>query len=153
METTTNLNKDTLSGLQDLIEINIDSSRGFRAAADKIEDQRIASFFRECSGERDGFARDLSRYVAANAVEPKDTGSAKGTLHRWWLELRGTVQRGDEYAVLAEAERGEDAIKERYEEVLKETVGNPLNNVLLAQYAAVKARHDQVRAMRDAHDS
>lgn len=153
METTTNLDKDTLGGLQDLIEINIDSSKGFKAAADKIEDQRIASFFRDCSAERDGFARDLSRYVSMNEREPKDSGTAKGTVHRWWLELRGMVQRGDEHAVLAEAERGEDAIKERYEEVMKETAGNPLNNVLLSQYASVKSRHDQVRAMRDAHAS
>ncbi len=153
METTANLDKDTVSGLQDLIEINIDSSKGFKAAADKIEDQRIASYFRECSSERDGFARDLSRYVSLNATEPKDSGTAKGTVHRWWLELRGTVQRGDEHAVLAEAERGEDAIKARYEDVMKKTAGNPLNSVLLAQYAAVKSRHDQVRAMRDAHDS
>jgi uncharacterized protein (TIGR02284 family) len=153
METTANLDKETISGLQELIEINIDSSKGFKAAADKIEDQRIASFFRDCSTERDEFARDLSRYVSLNAREPKDSGTAKGTVHRWWLDLRGTVQRGDEHAVLAEAERGEDAIKDRYEDVMKETAGNPLSSVLLTQYSSIKSRHDQVRAMRDAHAS
>lgn len=153
METTTNLNPETIAGLQELIEINIDSGRGFRAAADRIEDARIASFFRDCAVERDGFARDLARYVELNAVEPKDGGSAQGTAHRWWLELRGAVQRGDEHAVLSEAERGEDAIKARYEKVLKDTAGSPLNSVLQHQYASVKARHDQVRAMRDANVS
>lgn len=151
MESTTNLNKETISGLQDLIEINIDSSKGFHAAAEKIEDPKIASYFRDCASERKAFANDLSRYVELNAREPKDTGTVKGAVHRWWLELRGTVQRGDEHAVLAEAERGEDAIKARYENVLKETAGSPLNSVLQHQYASVKSRHDQVKAMRDAH--
>lgn len=149
METATNLNKETIEGLQDLIEYNIDSGKGFKAAADKIEDAKIASFFRDCASEREAYARDLSRYVELNAREPKHSGTAKGTLHRWWLELRGTVQRGDEHAVLAEAERGEDSIKAKYEHVLKETAGSPLNSVLQKQFASVKARHDQVKAMRD----
>lgn len=151
METTTNLNESTIRGLQDLIEINIDSSKGFNAAAEKIEDPKIASYCRDCASERSAFATDLSRYVELNAREPKSSGAATGAVHRWWLELRGTVQRGDEHAVLAEAERGEDAIKERYENVLKETAGSPLNSVLQQQYASVKTRHDQIKAMRDAH--
>ncbi|MGP1309119.1 MAG: PA2169 family four-helix-bundle protein [Phycisphaerales bacterium] len=150
MESTTTLNKDTIEGLQDLIEINLDSAKGFDAAADKIEDEKVASFFRDCGQERSGFAKDLSKFVAANRTEPKSSGTAKGAVHRWWLELRGTVQRGDEHAVLAEAERGEDAIKDKYEDVLKNTAGSAVNDVLLGQYSTVKSRHDQIRAMRDA---
>lgn len=150
METASHLRDETIECLQDLIQINIDSSRGYRAAADEIENPRIASLFRECATERQAFSEELKRYVQMNAVEPKDSGSIQGTLHRWWLEIRGTVQGGDEHAVLAEAERGEDAIKHRYEDAMRQIAGSPVGNVLMQQYESVKRRHDQVRDMRDA---
>jgi len=58
---------------------------------------------------------------------------------------------GDAYAVLAEAERGEDQIKHAYEDVLQETAGSAMNDVLQSQYAIVKAGHDKIRDLRDAH--
>ncbi len=51
--------------------------------------------------------------------------------------------------MLAEAERGEDAIKHRYKDTLK-TASIAANDVLQTQCAGVKARHDQARDMRDA---
>ena len=153
METVDNLNDKTVKKLQDLIEINIDSSKGFVTASENIGNTRISGYFRECAGRRSNFANELQGFVPWNGDEPKDSGSIKGTVHRWWVDLRGTVQDGDEHAVLAEAERGEDAIKERYEDVLKETAGSPLNAVLQQQYASVKADHDAIRDMRDARDT
>ncbi len=150
METTSHLREETIEGLQDLIQVNIDSCRGYRAAADEIENPRIASLFRECATERQAFSEELKRYVEMNAVEPKDSGTVQGTLHRWWLELRATVQGGDEHSVLSEAERGEDAIKHRYEEIMRSTTGSPVSSVLMQQYQSVKRRHDQIRDMRDA---
>lgn len=150
METVTNLDKDTLSGVKSLIEINIDSSKGFQTAAEKIENADIAGYFRQCSTRRAQFADQLSKVVNVNGKDAPDAGTAKGAMHRWWLDLRGTIQNGDEHAVLAEAERGEDAIKEKYEDVLKKTAGSPLNAVLTDQYASVKETHDTIRDMRDA---
>ena len=43
-----------------------------------------------------------------------------------------------------------NAIKARYENVLKETAGSPYNAVLQRQYASVKEAHDTIRDMRDA---
>lgn len=150
METVTHLNDDSIKGIQNLIEINIDSSKGFRDAAEKIENPQIARFFRDCGTERERFASELKNIVRVNGQTPEDSGSLKGTAHRWWMDIRGTVAGGDEHAVLAEAERGEDAIKHRYESTLKQTAGSAVNDVLQRQYASVKSRHDQIRDMRDA---
>ena len=151
METVTTLNADTLDAVQDLIKINIDSHEGFNSAADQLQDSpQLAQFFRECATERQANANELSGIVGANAEKPEDSGTIRGTVHRWWLEIRGALQSGDEHAVLAEAERGEDAIKHRYEDLLKNTAGSAVNDVLQRQYAGVKRRHDQIRAMRDA---
>lgn len=150
METITKLNEDTIKGVQKLISINIDSSQGFKAAADHIENQQIANYFRDCSQERDMFAKDLQVAVAANGDQAQDDGSLKGMAHRWWMGIRSTVTGGDEHTVLADAERGEDEIKHAYEDVLTETAGSPMNQVLQEQYTLVKKRHDEIRDMRDA---
>lgn len=149
-ETITQLGDKTIAGLQDLIEINIDSGKGFREAAERIENKDIASYFRRCGERRHEFASELQRIVGMNGEEPERSGSASGTVHRWWLSLRGKVQGGDEHAVLAEAERGEDAIKHKYEDVLQDTAGSPLTATLNRQYASVKQDHDTIRDMRDA---
>jgi len=150
MESVSTLRDETIKGIQDLIEINIDSSKGFNDAAEKIDNNDIANLFRQCAVEREQYAGQLKSLVEINGEEPNDSGTIKGTVHRWWVNIRGTVQSGDEHALLAEAERGEDAIKHRYEDTLKETAGSAVNDVLLEQYAGVKARHDQIRDMRDA---
>ncbi len=150
METTTTLDPKTIDNIQDLIRVNIDSAKGFDTAAENIDNPEIAGYFRECSRTRRRFADDLSRFVSINDEEPEHDGSAAGRLHRWWLELRGVVQGGDEHAILAEAERGEDAIKRVYERVIVDIAGNPLSDVLHAQFRSVKQTHDRVRDMRDA---
>lgn len=151
METVRDLNEDTLEGLQDLIQLNIDSAEGFRDAAEKVDDNALSSLFSRLSQERFTQSQELKRYVGMNGEEPEDSGTAKGTVHRLWMDLRAAINGGDPKVILIEAERGEDAIKEKYEEVLKETAGSPLNGVLQRQYVAVKSGHDKVRDLRDAH--
>jgi len=154
MSTTRALDDKTISGIQELIQLNIDSDEGFTAAADELDgSDALARFFRDCADERRALAAELQSIVSANAEEPAHSGTVKGTLHRWWLEVRSAVQNGDEHAILAEAERGEDAIKHAYERVLKQTAGSAVNDVLQRQFAGVKRRHDQVKAMRDARAS
>ena len=145
---------DKAAGLvQDLIKLNIDSAQGFTASAEHIDSPDIASVFREYAAQRSANAEELKASVAYNGQEPAQTGSVTGTVHRWWLELKGKVTGGGLHAVLSEAERGEDAIKHAYEATLKEVVGSPVADVLQKQYAGIQAGHDNVRDLRDAYKS
>lgn len=139
--------------VQDLIKINIDSAEGFKAAAEEIGSADIAAVFREYGAQRAANAEELKATVAYNGENPTQSGSVAGTLHRWWLEVKGKVTSGGVHAVLAEAERGEDTIKHRYEAALKEVTGTPVATTLQAQYAGVKAAHDNVRDLRDSYKS
>ena len=146
------LSEDTIERLQDLIRINIDSAKGFREAADTLDDDhvRLRSQFHQLAETRKRFADDLQSMVRSSNEEPADDGTLKGAAHRWWLNLRGLFEGGDAHAILAEAERGEDEIKELYETTLKETADSPAHQVLQSQYRAVKEGHDWVRDLRDA---
>jgi len=137
--------------VQDLIRLNVDAAEGFTAAAERVEDARVAELFREYAAQRSSNAEALKASVAFNGEEPAQSGTTRGTLHRWWLEIRGTVTGGDTAKVLADAETGEDVIKHRYEDAIKECAGSPVAELLTSQYRNVKAAHDHVRDLRDAY--
>ncbi len=151
LETKSDLNEATLSKLQKLIRANIDSFDGFREAAKEVTDKEIATLFTELSDQRSAMASKLQKYVEFNGEEAEEDGSVAAATHRIWMNIRSKLAGGDAHAVLAEAERGEDHIKAAYEDVLKETGGSAMNDVLTDQYRAVKAAHDRVRDLRDAY--
>ncbi|MFI4860211.1 MAG: PA2169 family four-helix-bundle protein [Phycisphaerales bacterium JB063] len=150
METVTNLKDETIDSIKDLVRINQDSAEGFAQAAEAVEHADLKGLFSLMAGQRQQFANELRSYVVLNDEDGDISSSWQGMFHRWWLDLWGKLSGGDAYAVLAEAERGEDKIKAMYEEVIKDTTGNPLNDVLHRQYADVKKGHDSIRDLRDA---
>ncbi len=151
LETKTTLSDKTVKRLQKLIRANIDSCDGLREAADQVEDQGIANLFRDLANERSQMATELQECVEWNGEEAEDDGSVAAMVHRVWLDVRAALNGGDAHVILIEAERGEDHIKDAYEDVLKDTAGSAMNAVLQAQYVRVKAGHDRVRDLRDAY--
>jgi uncharacterized protein (TIGR02284 family) len=150
-ESKSDLNDTTIEKLQQLIQANIDSYNGCLESAEEIDDSRLATLFRDLGNQRLAMASELQQYVEFNGVDPEQDGSIAAKTHRIWINIRSKINGGDPYVILIEAERGEDHIKAAYEDVLKETAGSAMNDVLTAQYALVKAGHDQVRDLRDSY--
>jgi uncharacterized protein (TIGR02284 family) len=144
------LTQDSVDMLNDLVQVNIDSRDGFRHAADEIEQIAVSSMFTELAEERNRQVQELQSLVSLNGERPTKEGSFAASAHRTWMDLR-TALGGGLQAVLDEAERGEDHIKAKYEDALKKNAGNAASDVLHRQFAAVKASHDRIKAMRDAH--
>ena len=150
LETTTTLEDSTVETLQELIQLNIDSRDGFREAAEDVDRFDLASEFRKFAEERDKQAEELKVYVELNNETPRKEGSYAAALHRTWINVKNSLAGDDVLAILQECERGEDVIKEAYEDALKSTAGSAINDVLSTQMAQVKAVHDHVRDLRDA---
>jgi len=149
LETKFNLREETVEKLQKLIRYNFDSYEGFQKSAEEIENPHLASLFQDLAHERSAMATELQEYVEWNHEEAEEDGSALGAVHRAWIGIRGKLSDGDAYTVLSEAERGEDAIQEAYEDVLKDIPGSALNDVIQQQYARIKAAHDRIRDLRN----
>jgi uncharacterized protein (TIGR02284 family) len=149
---TMNLPEKSISWLQDLIQINLDSRDGFKGAAEHLKEKHstLEAMFRQLANERDIQAKELQTLVARNAEKPQKSGSASAAVHRAWMDLRSAFG-GGEHAILSEAERGEDHIKAKYEEAIKDLKGCTCVSVLSRQYSAVVASHDTVRDLRDSH--
>ena len=149
VETKLNLSEKTVAKLQDLIRINLDSEQGFQEAAKEINDVNVAGIFSSLATERSRNALELQDYVQWNGEKPRDEGSYAAAFHRTWVDLRAKLSGGDPHVLLSEAERGEDQIKQAYEDALKDTAGSAMNDVLTRQYSNIKAGHDRIRDMRD----
>jgi uncharacterized protein (TIGR02284 family) len=149
LETKQTLEKKTIAKLQKLIRANIDSYNGFHESAEKLKDANLARLFRSIGDQRSAMATELQNFVEFNGEEAEEDGSVAAKTHRIWINIRGALNGGDAHVILSEAERGEDHIKAAYEEVLKETSGSAMNDVLQEQYRLVKKGHDQIRDLRD----
>ncbi len=152
MQTTTleNINQHTLNNLNDLIEINLDSEKGFRETADNLKSDMYEKLFYEVADERRHQAEKLKGLVEMHSSKgPAESGSLKGKVHRWWAQIRDKVSDSHNYAVLAEAERGEDKILHLYQDLATEVEGTAAHTLVAEQKDRVKQRHDQIRDLRD----
>jgi uncharacterized protein (TIGR02284 family) len=148
-----NLTSYASAKIHDLIQVNIDSRDGLYYVASKIDSIPIANYFEQLAGERRAQAEELSRLVEFNGEQPDRSGSFSAAVHRVWIGIRDSLSmaKSDDYAVLAEAERGEDAIVEAYDDALQCGCTGVVFDLLQQHHAAVKAAHDRIRDLRDAH--
>jgi uncharacterized protein (TIGR02284 family) len=71
-------------------------------------------------------------------------------LHRGWINLKSAITGGDEHAILAECERGEDSAVEEYKKALDDGLSPSAQEVVARQFAEIKAAHDRIKSLRDA---
>jgi uncharacterized protein (TIGR02284 family) len=154
MSTSTHtLSDKSIDWLQSLIQINIDSRDGFKEAAENLKESNptLSNRFCQWSSSRDQQAHELQMMVASNAESPTKSGSFTAAAHRTWMDLRSALGGGDQ-AILDEAERGEDTIRDKYQEALNDMGGNEACcDTLRRHLAAIQKSHDEVKALRDSN--
>lgn len=144
------LKQEVVENIQKLHQANVDSAVGFQSAAEHLNRQDLAGDFRKWAQQRKQQAAELAKHVEINGGTVERQGSWLAELHQSYTSLRAKLSSNDTHAILSEAERGEDHIKKAYEDVLTDTPGSAVNDVLQKQYADTKAVHDRVRDLRDA---
>jgi uncharacterized protein (TIGR02284 family) len=144
-------NSPSLSQLQDLLSINIDSQKGFLEAAESTSDAQLKTFFAEFSQKRAHNAAELRSFISSAGEQPTNTGSVSATIHRWWIDAKQALTGKDPQSILNEAERGEDSIKKVYENTLSNIGDSGARALVERQYRNVQEGHDQVKAMRDSY--
>jgi len=140
-ETTTNLNR--------LIEVCLDGQKGYREAADHIDNADYRHMFSELSQQRARFAVELQTLVASMGEQPEDHSTTRAALHRAMIDVKAALTGGGMKAVLQEVERGEDIAVDTYEEIVELALPSDAHEVVQRQYAAVKEAHDRMKALRD----
>ena len=143
--------KEIVSTINSLIETLKDGQEGFKQAAEAVKDSELKSLFQEYSQQRARFATELqSQARQFGESKPEDSSSAAGAMHRAWINLKSVVTSGDDHAILAECERGEDSAVKEYKEAIEEGLSSTISDIVSRQYGEVKDAHDRIKQLRDA---
>lgn len=138
--------------IEDLIEINNDRVAGFEKAIEDIDDENIdlKTLFEGYAQQSRKNVQELSA-VAGSAPHLETEESIGGTLHRAWIDIKSIFGGSDRAGILSEAERGEDAIKKAYADVLAdENLEYAAVEIVRSQALEINSAHDRIKALRDA---
>jgi uncharacterized protein (TIGR02284 family) len=143
--------KEIISTINGLIETLKDGQEGFRQASEAVKDSRLKILFSEFSLQRARFAGELqNEAITLGEHDPENTSSTAGAMHRAWINLKSAITSGDDHAVLAECERGEDSAVGEYKKAMEEEeLSSPIRETISRQYADLKRAHDRIRELRE----
>ncbi|MGP1281663.1 MAG: ferritin-like domain-containing protein [Parasphingopyxis sp.] len=144
---------DNVRTLNGLIATTLDSVDGYTKAADDATSERFAQLFRDRAAERLQVADQLKAEVRRHGAEPEDDGTILAAAHRAFLGLRDAVTGTDDEAIVKEVERGEDHIKAKFEDALRDDDLEPQSRAVVEQcFTSVQQGHDQMSAIQSMMD-
>lgn len=144
---TTSTNDTTI--LNTLIATLLDSIEGYQKSAGDIDNQALADKFNARARERQSAVTKLQAAVAAAGGNPEDDGTLLGGAHRVFQSLKETIMTRDDKAIVAEIERGEDYLKEKFEAALASADLSPNARTAADEaWQSVRAGHDEMSALK-----
>ena len=133
--------------LNHLIETCKDAERGFRHVAEHAMDPAVKSLFLDIASQRERFAAALLPYAQRLGGANAHDGTAAGTLHRTWIDLRSAIFRNDPVAIIHEAERGETFSRGVYEDALDGLLPPTARELVEGQYAELRRTAERLREL------
>ena len=151
MGTVTNLNEKTSKELQRLARLNQDAAQGYETAASDVDDEGIVGVFNAASHDRRRMADELCEAMGLSMDQIPDEGTTAGWAHRWWIDLRSKLNRGNPRVLLIEATRGENALIEAYEDVSLDDDAAPLKPMLQQHIQTIRETRNRLEALQIEH--
>src|SRR5580658_423893 len=142
---------EILSTLNDLIETCKDSQHGFQSAGEKLKDPEIHTLFLKFYLQRSEFAGELQAEVTRIGGDPATSGSALGAIQRGWSGLKTALAVDTDFAILDEADKGEDAAVENYIAALRKDLPSDLKSIVSWQFHEIQNAHRIIRDLLDKH--
>ena len=135
--------------LNSLIASIIDSVDGYTESAKDVDSARYKEMFTARAAERRQCADGLRAEVSRLGGNPEDDGTILAAGHRAFVNLKSAVAGNDDKAVVAEVERGEDHLKAKFEDALKDhDLSSPVRETIGSAWTSVKAGHDQMSQLK-----
>ena len=106
--------------LNNLLEKTYDAEKGFKKAAENVENNSLKSYFNQKAQERYEFGHELKGEIKSFNQDVDKGGSLVGDAHRDWMDVKKIFSSDNEESMLEEAIRGEKSSVEEYNEVLNE---------------------------------
>lgn len=133
-----------ISILNSLIETTIDSVDGYRHSANEATNSRFSEAFRDWAQEREDVVSRLRDRVRELGGTPEHDGGILAAMHRQFLSLRDAVTGSDDKSVIAEVDRGESYLDNKWQAALEDTKLSPETQELIrSSYESVRSGRQQ----------
>lgn len=140
--------KSDIDTLNSLLATVVDSVDGLTQAADGVDSPRIKSVFAETVAERRAVIGELEQEIRALGGTPEEEGTILASMHRVLIRSREALSNGD-VAVVDEAERGEDYIKNKFRKAADDdSLSSGVRQAVSRIATRVIAGHDRVSALK-----
>lgn len=143
------MNNEVFSTVHHLIERCKDGAKGYKTAAEDVEDQDLKQLFLKYAVQRDSMITELQTELHKMGKTDDESSSLEGTVHRMWIDIKSAISSKDRVRILEECERGEDYAVKAVEEARAKELPGTLKQIVEQQYMDVKNAHDHIRALRD----
>ncbi|HBC05080.1 MAG TPA: PA2169 family four-helix-bundle protein [Aequorivita sp.] len=119
--------------LNELLEKNYDAEKGYKKAAENVENTQLKNFFNEQAQKRYDFGHEIKSEIKNYGETPDKGGSTTGAMHRTWMDIETAFSSNNEETILEEVQKGEKAAIEEYNEVIKDTTLPPTTQQILTK--------------------
>ncbi|WGH75376.1 PA2169 family four-helix-bundle protein [Tenacibaculum tangerinum] len=143
--------ESTENKFNDLLEKAYDAEKGFKKAAENVENSSLQRFFNQKAEERQVFRSELRNELRSNGLEiNEEDGSVAGTIHRAWMDTKAFFSFDNEESMLEEVRNGEKAALEDYEDLLEDNnLPTSTVNVLRKQRNAIESSYNRADYLED----
>jgi uncharacterized protein (TIGR02284 family) len=121
-----------VEALEALASTLTDSVNGYEDAAESASDPGIKSFLQQKAQMRRGLTEEFRQRISGLGGNADIGGSASAAAHRAFVGLRSMFQ-DDTKAAVAEVERGEEYLKERFDKYLGDGSLSPDTRSFISQ--------------------
>ena len=143
------IDTNDISVLNGLIATTLDSMKGYEDAAKDAESTQYATMFAEFARDRATVATDLQNQVRNLGGDPELDSSMLAAAHRTFMDLKQAITGKDDKAIIQEVERGEDHIKAKFEDAMKDGDLPPATKAAITEaFASVREGHDKMSALK-----
>ncbi len=129
--------------LNELLEKTYDAEKGFKKAAENVDNAQLKRYFTRKAEQRYDFGHALKVEIKQFGQKVDKGDSFTGKAHRSWMDIKNLFSSDKEEAMLEEAQKGEKAAVEDYNDVLDET------NLPASTESILKQQRDQIRSGLD----
>lgn len=133
-----NYPENYIGQLKRLLQIILDSRKGYQEAASMVESQELKEAFGRVAAERETLATALKDRIAQYGGNPDDlSGDFLATLHRSWMGIKTAMTKRTDQTILESCRNGDQAALDAFDDVLQ---GDLLNDSNLKTFLVVQ-RH------------
>jgi len=136
--------------LNDLLKKTYDAEKGFKKAAENIDNSALKTYFKQKAQERYDFGHELKSELKTFNQDIDKGGSVTGAAHRTWMDVKALFSSENEESMLEEAIRGEKSAINEYSQVINETsLPSSTKSILESQKNKIQNGLSRIKTLED----